>query len=43
MLVLDPNDVLAPTRYSGSPGDFLDIALIGLSKKNKDLIINFFT
>jgi hypothetical protein len=43
LLVLDPNDILVPTKYSGEPGDCSDIALIGISKKNRDLLINFFT
>ena len=42
MLVLDPNDILVPTKYTGEPGDCSDIALIGISKENRDHLINFF-
>jgi len=39
---LDPNDVLVPTKYNGKIGDSSDIALIGISKKNREVLINFF-
>jgi hypothetical protein len=34
--------VLVPTKYTGKAGDPSDIALIGLSKKNREVLINFF-
>jgi hypothetical protein len=33
---------LVPTNYKGKVNDGTDIALIGLSKQNRDLIINYF-
>jgi hypothetical protein len=41
-LKLDPDDILIPSNYKGLPNDGTDIALIGLSKQNRDLIIDFF-
>jgi hypothetical protein len=43
MLVLDPKDILIPVDYKdGEPDSGYDIALIGLSKQNKDVLFNFF-
>ena len=39
---MDPNDILVPTKYVGESGESSDIALIGLSKANRNFIINFF-
>jgi hypothetical protein len=33
---------LVPTNYKGKVNDGNDIALIGLSKQNRDLIIKYF-
>jgi hypothetical protein len=39
---LDPEDILIPSNYKGKSDDGSDIALIGLSKENRNLIIKFF-
>jgi hypothetical protein len=38
-LVLDPNDILIPSKHqNGSPENGYDIAMIGLSRKNKLIV-----
>ena len=37
-LILDPNDILIPKRYNGDPCSCYDIALIGLSKIDKEAV-----
>jgi hypothetical protein len=34
-LELNPKDIIVPSRYNGKPDCGYDIALIGLSRKNK--------
>ena len=42
-LVLNPEDILIPVDYKDNkPDSGYDIALIGLSRKNKEVLINFF-